>query len=331
MISNCGSDERGKYSGGVAGDQNGLEWKLCNWYSRPWNCVIRHPNPNVRKLISEMATASAKNNLIGYDQGQRLTYWQHLQASNYDPAKITVACEADCSSGVAAICKAVGYRLNIQALKNISIYIYTGNQRASLKAAGFQILTESKYLTSDAYLLEGDILLNDAAHTAINVTNGSKSGSESVSTGATASSTPAPVQTNVSSAVMRNVQTWVNNYCKAGLVVDGEFGPKTKAGLCKALQKTINDVYKKNLDVDGEFGPKTKAACPCADENENLTYIAQAMLYAKGYNMSHSIYNNNLDKEYGPGMKATVKQFQASKGLLQDGECGPNTFYALFN
>ena len=35
-------------------------------------------------------------------------------------------------------------------------------------------LTESKYLTSDAYLFAGDILLNDNAHVATNLTTGSK-------------------------------------------------------------------------------------------------------------------------------------------------------------
>ena len=36
------------------------------------------------------------------------------------------------------------------------------------------MLTDKKYLTSDAYLLEGDILLNDGAHVATNLTNGAK-------------------------------------------------------------------------------------------------------------------------------------------------------------
>ena len=59
-------------------------------------------------------------------------------------------------------------------MKNVSIYLYTGNMRAGLKAAGFEVLTESKYLTSDAYLFAGDILLNDNAHVATNLTTGSK-------------------------------------------------------------------------------------------------------------------------------------------------------------
>lgn len=78
---------------------------------------------------------------------------EQAKASNYDPAQITIACEADCSSGVAAIVKGAGYRLGNEKMKNVSIYLYTGNMRAGLKAAGFEVLTDSKYLTSDAYLL----------------------------------------------------------------------------------------------------------------------------------------------------------------------------------
>lgn len=176
MISNCGHDESNKYKKGKAGDQTGGEWAVIGWYNRPWKCVLRHPDVAVRKKIAELATAAAKNNLIGYDQNERYTFWEHLKESDYNPAKITVACEADCSSGVAAIVKAAGYILNQNKLKTVSIYCYTGNLRAALKAAGFEVLAESRFLTSDAYLLEGDILLNDSAHTAINLTDGSKVG-----------------------------------------------------------------------------------------------------------------------------------------------------------
>ena len=172
MLSNCGHDERGRYTGGSAGDQTGSEWQIVPWYSRPWRYMFRHPNPEVRKKIAEKARAAARNNRIGYDQGQRYTFWQKLEAAGYDPAKINVPCEADCSSGVAAIVKAVGYDLGIQALKNISIYCYTGNLRAALVVAGFECYTESKYLISDQWLKAGDILLLEGAHTAINVDDG---------------------------------------------------------------------------------------------------------------------------------------------------------------
>lgn len=327
MISNSGSDERGKYSGGAAGDQTGREWCIRTWYPRPWKCVLRHPDPKVREMIAQMAEAAANNNNIGYDQGQRNTFWEHLKASSYDPAKITVKCESDCSAGVTAIAKGAGYRLKIQALMNLSIYLYTGNMRAAFKAAGFKVLTESKYLTSDAYLLRGDILLNDSCHTATNVTNGAKSGGSS----AVASTSSTPVIPSSSGMIVQNIQRWVNAYCGAGLIIDGEYGPKTKKGLCKALQHCLNTEFGAGLVEDGSFGPATKAACRCADKSKTLTYIAQAMLYVKGYNMSHSTNNNNFDGSYGPGMRNTVRQYQANKGLTQDGSCGPATFYSMFN
>lgn len=194
MISNCGHDERGKYSGGAAGDQTGTEWAVIKWYNRPWKCVLQHPDKKVRSMIAQMAKAAANNNLVGYDQSQRYTFWEHLKASNYDPAKITVKCEADCSSGVAAIVKGAGYRLGIQKLKDVSIYCYTGNLRAALKAAGFEVLTDSKYLTSDAYLFEGDVLLNDSCHTATNLTTGSKASGGTASSGASGTSTGTAAQ-----------------------------------------------------------------------------------------------------------------------------------------
>lgn len=171
MISNSGSDERGKYSGGSAGDSTGREWRIIPWYNRPWNCVLRHPNKAVRKKIAELARQAANNNMIGYDQGERWTFWDNLKKVGYYPVNIKVPCEADCSAGVISITWAVGYLLKYQPL--IDLYAtYTGNMREGYRKAGFLVLTDSKYLTSDKYLLEGDILLNDAHHVATNLTNG---------------------------------------------------------------------------------------------------------------------------------------------------------------
>ena len=85
LISNSGHDESGKYSGGKAGDQTGTEWALIPWYNRPWKCVLRHPDAKVRAKLAELGIKAAKNDLVGYDQGQRGTYWEHLKASNFDP------------------------------------------------------------------------------------------------------------------------------------------------------------------------------------------------------------------------------------------------------
>lgn len=175
-ISNSGKDEKGKYTGGKAGDQTHEEWNIRDWYDRPWSVVLRHPDQEVRNLIAELAEKAANNDHIGYDQWERTTFWKQLEASGYDPANITVDCESDCSAGVAAIVKAVGFLKGIDKLKNVPETMYTGNERKNLKNAGFEAITDSNYLRSDANLVRGDILLyhnskSGSGHTAIYLSN----------------------------------------------------------------------------------------------------------------------------------------------------------------
>ena len=175
LISNSGSDQNYDIAGGRAGDQTTHEWQVRTWYNRPWNCVLRYPDRKVGNLLAELGIEAAKNDLIGYDQYQRDTYWHNLQDSNYRPSQITVACQADCSAGVIANTKAVGYLLNIPALQRIAA-TYTGDMRIAYKNAGFEVLTDSKYLNGYDYLMPGDVLLNDVHHTATNLGIGAKSG-----------------------------------------------------------------------------------------------------------------------------------------------------------
>ena len=231
-ISNCGHDENGRYAGGKAGDQTGTEYQIMNWYSRPWLCVLRFNDAKIATMIADMATKAAQNNLIGYDQGtvgnsnDRYTFWQHLKASNYDPAQITIACESDCSASTAAIVKGAGYRLNNAKLKAVSIYLTTRNMRQALKNAGAKVLTDKKYLTSGDYLKAGDILLNDSHHVAIAVTSGSKSGNAS---------------TNNTSTVPSKKPKWVGKINKDGAPV------RTWAGKENAQLKSYPILNKGNL------------------------------------------------------------------------------------
>lgn len=131
--------------------------------------------------------------------------------------------------------------------------------------------------------------------------------------------------------VVKNIQKWCNNYYGAGLVADGIFGPKTKKCLCMALQHCLNKKYKANLVVDGVFGAKTKSCCRKASAQKDLAFICQAMLFYKGYDMTHSIRKNNLNASYNPRTRNTVTEYQKTiRGLQPDGVCGPATFYHLF-
>lgn len=248
-IANSGSDENGRYKNGKAGDQNGREWYICDWYkySSGWNCVLRYPNVNVRAMVTHLAVLSAENDKIGYDQNQRQTYWDELRKANYDPSKITTACESDCSAGVIAIVKATGHLLNITKLQNVDA-TYTGNMRSALQRAGFEVLTASKYTNNDDYICAGDILLNDTHHTCIAVTNGIHS---NVNTGVLTPSRKEDyemmplIKKGSKGTAVKVLQVMLGN-----LTVDGDFGWKT-------LNKVIGFQKKHNLEPDGEVGLKT--------------------------------------------------------------------------
>lgn len=268
MISNSGKDENGRYIGGKAGDQTGKEWHIIPWYNRPWNCVLRYngdKKDKVRKMIAEMATAAAKNDKVGYDQGQRTTYYNELSKVGYKPEKIKNLCESDCSGGVCSNVKGTGYRLGIKVLQNIPITT-THYMREVFKKAGFTVLTDKKYLESDAYLLKGDILLNDAHHTATNITNGKYAKVEKKETKKAAKTATKKAYSGTFPVIPINgslhkdnfgkqvkyLQKFLNWAIDAKLSVDGKFGPKT--------EKAVKDFQKKyGLVVDGHFGAKSLA------------------------------------------------------------------------
>ena len=175
MISSCGHDENNKYKGGKAGDQTGTEYYLRTWYkpSYGWDCVLRHPNTRVGEKLAEIASYAAKNDKIGYDQNERLTYYNQLKTVGWHPERITTACESDCSASTAAAVIAVGHQLGLTKLQQVSPSLTTYGMKAALVKAGFECLTESKYRTSEQYLMPGDIILNEQHHVIINISKGS--------------------------------------------------------------------------------------------------------------------------------------------------------------
>ena len=308
MISNCGHDERGRYSGGKAGDQSGTEWYIRSWYNHNWKCVIRFP-ANVREQLALNAEKAAKNNLIGYDQNARLTYYNHLKASNWDASKITIACEADCSAGVSANIIAAGYKLGISTLKNFNKSNTTSTLRAACKAVGATILTDSKYLTSDAYLLRGDLILKDGSHVCTNITNGSKA----------STSTPKPsvsTQSNPSgNSLVRLGQQHAINFTGYTIAVDGLVGKETNRMKARVLQHAINLDYKKGIGEDGIFGNKSKSALGShyvkKGEKQYMVTAAEILMYLNG------IDPNGVEcpGKYGNGLVRASKQKFGDDGL----------------
>lgn len=165
MVSNC-SKSNGHPE---LGDQ-GNEYLICDWYNKPWNCVLRHPNSNVAKTIAKFAVEAARNDNIGYSNSlsSRMTFWQQLQANNYSPASIRTKCASDCSGSTGSIVRAVGYKLNDSNLKQIEIG-GTTYMEADYTNKGFQSLRGAQYTGSYNNLKPGDILLNSSLHACIYV------------------------------------------------------------------------------------------------------------------------------------------------------------------
>ncbi len=126
-------------------------------------------------------------------------------------------------------------------------------------------------------------------------------------------------------AIVRNIQSTLNQRYNTNLVVDGIPGTKTKQALVKGLQTELNRQFNANLTVDGVFGPATAAALRTVKRGAqgNITYLVQAALYLKGYQLVP-------DGIYGGQTEAVVREFQRNNGLYADGIAGPATQTALF-
>lgn len=125
---------------------------------------------------------------------------------------------------------------------------------------------------------------------------------------------------------IKKIQKKLNTRYAFNLAIDGEAKTKTFIAFRKALQIELNKQFKAGLTVDGNIGPKTKAKLPIVRKGAkgNITWLIQAVLISIGYNIG-------LDSDYGKETAGTVKVFQTNNGLKDDGECGKNTFTKLFN
>ena len=174
MISSCGHDENGGFRNGRAGDQSKTEYRKRSYYYFGQNVILRHPDPKVREKIAQNGEDAADNNNIGYDMNQRLTLHKEAKKVGWVIKKIKTPCEADCSSSTSLAVIAAGYLLGIKKLQAVSPSNTTWTLTDDLRKAGFQVLTGKKYLTSDKYLLRGDIINNENRHVVINLTDGSE-------------------------------------------------------------------------------------------------------------------------------------------------------------
>lgn len=253
-VGSARSDERGKANSGKAGDQNGgKEVSKQKWYkhSKGWR-VLRCKIPEMRKFIAEAMEWACANNLIGYDQYQRLTLYNDVKAFNFNPSKTTKAVETDCSALV-RVC--VLYALRKTGRNNSIADFITSNQASVLLATGlFEELKGTKYTNQPDYLMAGDILVTKTkGHTVIVLNSGDKAGDDTPEAPKILGSRI--LKNGMEGADVKELQKMLLelNYDLGKWRDDGDFGDATEDAVRK-FQK------EHDCDVDGEVGSETLAA-----------------------------------------------------------------------
>ena len=227
-------DERGKASGGKAGDQTGNELSTQNWYkhSKGWRVLRCTDTAKAEKIASAMEKACA-NQLIGYDQSERLTLYNKAKSVGFDPSKVTTACETDCSALVRVCLAYAGITTDN--------FITSNEAKAILTTGCFKELTDSKYTDSSDYLMRGDVLVTKKkGHTVVVLSNGTKaeanaSASSTVSTSTTTSAS-ASATTSSSTSDPKPVMTEVMIISTKGNKVNVRYGNGTQYGVIKVVK-----------------------------------------------------------------------------------------------
>lgn len=202
LIGHAVKDETGKAKGGKAGDQTTKEVATRTWYNGDWDFVIRFKDKKQGEKAAIACEQACKNNAIGYDQSQRNNLYYRAKEVNFDLSKIKTKCECDCSALMCVCAMAAG--INPKYLYINGVLRRTGNMRAAFKGIpGIQILTASKYLTSDKYLRRSDILVKENRHTVMVLKNGSKAYSILTPSKVTIPFTPYLVRVNVDALNIR--------------------------------------------------------------------------------------------------------------------------------
>ena len=232
IIGSARIDERGKASGGKAGDQKQKtspdykgEVSMQNFYvsSKGWY-ILRAKNPDIASKIALAMTIACNNPNIGYNQARRLDI---IKAGTH----ATQPTSCDCSSLVRQCIRESGIEVG-----NFT----TANEASVLTATGHF----DKYVyTKGSQLYLGDILVTKTkGHTVI------------VTSGATRNTNPVAVPTVKMGTKGDNAKLLQHNLNQFGykLEEDGIFGKLSTAAL-------VRWQHANGLTADGIYGKKSEA------------------------------------------------------------------------
>ncbi len=176
LIGSARKNEVGEYWEGRPGDQTTHEVETQRWYlhDKGWT-VIHAVDDKVREMIAAAMEMICANDKIGYSQADRYSVLELGADIAYDYDMLSTACNADCSTAVAACIRYAG--INVTPFE-------TDTEKIILSETGkFSVRTATKYTTSPDYLCRGDILVTQKkGHTAVVLGNGTKVSNSGVST-----------------------------------------------------------------------------------------------------------------------------------------------------
>lgn len=141
---------------GTAGDQTGRELRINEYYDGDWEFLLRCKDKQKAEIMARACEAGCGNKNIGYDQNQRNTLRTQAKEANWNLAKITKACECDCSSFMTVCAEAAGINIPYSSGNAPT----TRTMRNAFKSTGmFDVYTPA------VKKLRGDILVKAGSHT----------------------------------------------------------------------------------------------------------------------------------------------------------------------
>ncbi len=152
------------------------------------------------------------------------------------------------------------------------------------------------------------------------------SGSSDTTVAAGAAETTKPASGNdVSSAIVKEIQTTLTALGYDTGTIDGIYGPHTTSAL-EAFQKDAG------ITVDGKYGPETHEALEEAAVSQGYDWDKHAAIEEMQKELANlGYYNDEIDGAYGPQTEAAIKALQADCDIKQDGIYGPDTHSCLMD
>ena len=175
QIAQASIDEYGNTRGGQPGDQRIYtgkkgETNISNWYKRSggWDELIRCKDESIANKAAEYIIKVTNSHLVGYNQGNRNTFYQALKKHNWSIDSYIASgekTETDCSAYVYAIyCSLIpslrgSFEEGRVSGRNNSPACQSSWTAYNRYGSGlFERYTDSSIVNSDTYLKVGDLL-----------------------------------------------------------------------------------------------------------------------------------------------------------------------------